>query len=143
MHGVLLATAALALAWAVPVRAADIVVVVNDQLRVEALTEAQVREIYLGERHYWGGVRFRPITYPDGAELMLAFRDRVIAMSADEYRSWWIKRIFRQADTPPASVGSQAEALRRIAATPGAIGFVRDTDLDGAPGVRPVLRLAP
>lgn len=139
----MLLAAAVALGGATAPRPADIVVVVNDQVRIDALTPQEVREIYLGERHYWDGTRTHPITYPDRAEIMQAFLHQVIGMSADEYRSWWIKRIFRWADIPPVSVSSQAEALRRIAATPGAIGFLYDTGLDGAEGVRPVLRLRP
>lgn len=141
LHGVLLATA-VALGG-VDAPAAELVVVVNDQMRVEALTADQVREIFLGERPFWGGVRVRPVTYPDQTEIMQAFLRRVLEMSGDQYRGWWIKRIFRQGDTPPERVNSRAEALGRIAATPGAIGFLWGDELDGGPGVRPVLRLGP
>jgi len=142
VQGLILA-ATVALAGGVEARAADIVVVVNDQVQVESLTPNQVREIYLGERHYWDGIRTAPIHYPDGVQIMREFLRRVVGMSVDQYRTWWVRRIFRRSEMPPITAGSETESLNRVAATPGAIGFYSDAHLDGTPGVRVVLRLGP
>lgn len=138
----LLAAAALCVVAAAPARADDIVVVVNPQVPAQAMTPDDVRAIFLGERQYWDHTRVYPVTYPDGSQVMQDFLRLGLGMSVNEYRSWWIKRIFRRAEVPPVSVVSPAEAVRAIENHPGGIGFLYANDLEGVAGLRPVLRLA-
>lgn len=121
-----------------PARADEIVVIVNDRVSAAALTPEQVRAVFLGERQYWDGVRAFPVTYPDASPLMREFLRQVLGMGVNEFRSWWIKRIFREGDTPPMRVNSPADALQAIMANPGGIGFLHADELGGARGVHPV-----
>jgi ABC-type phosphate transport system substrate-binding protein len=137
---VLLATG-LTTAW-VPAlaSAAEIVVVVNERVPATQLSQAEVRAIFLGQHQYWDGTRVVPVTYPDAAPIMRVFLGRVIGMGLNEYRSWWIKRIFREGDTPPVRVNSPMDALQAITANPGGIGFLRADQLGQMNGVRTVFR---
>jgi ABC-type phosphate transport system substrate-binding protein len=121
----------------------EIVVVVNPKAGAEAMTIDEVRAVFLGERAYWDGTRVYPVAYPDGLGLMQDFLRRALGMSTNDYRSWWIKRIFRHADVPPVSVNTPADAVQAILSHPGGIGFLRAADLEGVEGLRPVLRLGP
>jgi ABC-type phosphate transport system substrate-binding protein len=142
LHYALLAAALWALCGA-PALADEIVVAVNPKVDVEPITANDVRAIFLGERKYWDGTRVYPVAYPDGSDLMQDFLRQVLDMSVNEYRSWWIKRIFRNGDLPPVTEGSPADAARAVAIHPGGIGFFRSADLEGTTGLRPVLRLGP
>jgi ABC-type phosphate transport system substrate-binding protein len=120
--------------------AAEIVVVVNDRVPATHLSRAEVRAIFLGQHQFWDGIRIVPVTYPDAAPIMQVFLGRVLGMGLKEYRSWWIKRIFREGDTPPVRVNSPLDALQTIGANPGGIGFVRADQLGQMNGMREVFR---
>jgi len=125
-------------------RAADeIVVVVNPKVGAETMTADQVRAIFLGEKEYWNGTRVYPVTFPEGSRVMQEFLRLGLGMTINEYRSWWIKRIFRRADVPPQSVSTPEEAVEVIRAHAGGIGFLSAGDMAEADGLRPVLRLGP
>jgi len=141
LAGLGLALAGCAALWGAPARAGEIVVVVNDQVEATQLTAEQVRAIFLGERHFWGGLRAFPVTYPDQAPIMRDFLSRVIGMNINQYKSYWIKRIFREGDVPPTRQPSTADVLRAVAANAGGIGFVEAGELDAAIGVHPVFRI--
>jgi ABC-type phosphate transport system substrate-binding protein len=118
----------------------EIVVVVNERVPATALSQAEVRDLFLGRRQYWDGIRAVPVTYPDAAPIMRVFLAQVLGMGLNEYRSWWIKRIFREGDTPPVRASSPQDALQTIHANPGGIGFLRSDQLKGMNGVREVFR---
>lgn len=125
-------------------RAADeIVVVANPKVGAETMTADQVRAIFLGEKEYWNGTRVYPVTFPEGSPVMQDFLRLGLGMTINEYRSWWIKRIFRRADVPPQSVSTTEEAVQVIRSHAGGIGFLSAGDMAEADGLRPVLRLGP
>jgi len=117
-------------------------VVVNAKAPVQSLSAKEVKEIFLGETAYWGDVKIVPIGYVDGATVQTDFLDRVVHVTENVYKTYWIKRIFREGGTPPRKVGSAAEALTAVSRSPGGIGFVYASELGGATDVREVLRVA-
>lgn len=136
-----LLTFALLLAGAGMARAEELVVIVNSKAPVQSVTAKDVKEIFLGEMAFWGDVKIVPVGYVDGAAVETDFLDRVVHVTENVYKTYWIKRIFREGGTPPRKVGSAAEALTNVARTPGAIGFVYASQLAGATDVREVLRV--
>jgi ABC-type phosphate transport system substrate-binding protein len=141
LRRLLAAAAVLAGLGSAPARADEIVVVVNDRVAATSLTAEQVRAIFLGERHYWDGQRTFPVTYSDQTQIMRDFLSRVLGMDVNQYKSYWIKRIFREGDVPPSRAVSGAEVLRAVAGNAGGIGFVEVKDLGAAAGVHPVFRI--
>jgi ABC-type phosphate transport system substrate-binding protein len=134
-------TLVLLLSVAGQARAEEMVVIVNANAPVQSLTPKEVKEIFLGETIYWGDVRIVPIAYVDGAKVQNDFLNRVIHVTENVYKTYWIKRIFREGGTPPRQVGTAADALAAVARTPGGIGFVYASQMDGAGEVRAVLRV--
>jgi ABC-type phosphate transport system substrate-binding protein len=137
----ILLTLAVLLAGAGVVRAEDLVVIVNDKAPVKSVTAKEVKEIFLGEMTFWGDLKIVPIGYVDGAAVETDFLERVVRVTENVYKTYWIKRIFREGGTPPRKVGGAAEALATLARTPGGIGFVYASELAGATNVREVLRV--
>jgi hypothetical protein len=61
----------------------------------------------------------------------VAFDKIVLGMSADEVSELWSERKIQRAPGPPRSVASLSLLLRVVAHLPGAIGYVRPSQLTG------------
>jgi ABC-type phosphate transport system substrate-binding protein len=121
--------------------AEDIVVVVNSQASVSSLTEQDVKDIYLGETTYWGDTRITAVGYQDGTTIQGSFLDKVMKTSENVYKTYWIKRIFREGGVPPSKAGSPDEALRTVGNNAGGITYVPASAMAGASGVKEVFRV--
>jgi ABC-type phosphate transport system substrate-binding protein len=143
LMGIRVIAAALALwfAGAGVAWADDLVVVVNSQAPVQKLTDKDIKDIFLGEKGFWGDVKIVPVGYVDGAPIQNEFLDKVVNISENVYKTYWIKRIFREGGTPPKKAASAEEALSIVSRNPGAVGFVYASQLAGATNVREVLRV--
>ncbi len=110
-------------------QAEEIVVVVNRDAPVDRLTSREIMQIYLGEKSFWGGTKINPVSYRNRAALQNEFLRRVVKISPDTYKKYWIKRIFREGGVPPANLRTEADLIASVAATKGAIGFLYAKDL--------------
>jgi len=122
--------------------AEDIVVVVNSQSPVSSLSEQDIKDIYLGELTYWGDTRIAPVGYQDGTSLQGLFLDNIIKTSENVYKTYWIKRIFREGGVPPSKAASPEAALQTVGGNKGGITYVPASALSGASGVKEVFRVA-
>jgi ABC-type phosphate transport system substrate-binding protein len=104
----------------------DIAVVVHPETPVEAITLAEVRKLFRGERQYWT---------PDIPVVLLVrapvSRERAVVlrviyqMSEPQFKQYWIARIFRaEATSGPKIVYSNDVANQLAGAIPGAVGFM-------------------
>lgn len=134
-----LATAALPAEAAAQARA-TVAIVVHPDTDVEALSFDELRGIFRAERQFW----------PDRSRITLLVRapvaverevvlDRIYGMTEDEFRRYWIAKMFR-AEVPsgPKIVYSSDMARELVTAIPGAITFMPLADV--GPGVK-VLRI--
>ncbi len=134
---VLLGALALAAIVALPVEPAaqspsdDIAIVVHPETPVEAITLAEVRKLFRGERQYWT---------PDIPVVLLVrapvSRERKVVlrviyqMSEPQFKQYWIARIFRaEATSGPKIVYSNDIANQLAGAIPGAVGFMPAGDV--------------
>ena len=113
-----LVLAALLLAGGATVSAADLYIICNSRI---SLDEADVRELFLGEKQFAGAVKLVPV---DNSAAQSLFLGRVLNMSAERYSVTWVKKSFRDGINPPGVVGSDAEALASVRRTPGACSYV-------------------
>jgi hypothetical protein len=110
--------AAFLLAGGATVRAADLYIICNSQI---SLDEADVRELFLGEKQFAGALKLVPV---DNSAAQSLFLGRVLNMSAERYSVTWVKKSFRDGINPPGVVGSDAEALASVRRTPGACSYI-------------------
>ena len=126
---VLLAAAALlGSAPVVPAPAADpVAVVVHPQNPVRTMSFDQLRRVFLAQQQFWPG-RARInllVNAPQQPERAVVLR-RIFSMSEDQYRQFWIAKVFRaEVPSAPATARSSDEVRRAVLATPGTIGFLR------------------
>lgn len=125
--------AALLLATAVPTalraQAAsdkDIAIVVHPDTPVDAVTLADVRKIFRGERQYWSSDM--PVVLlvraPVSREREVVLRV-IYQLSEPQFKQFWIAKIFRaEATSGPKIVYSNDVANQLVSAIPGAVGFM-------------------
>ena len=121
--------------------AGEIVVVVSAGAPVGTVSVDEVKEIYLGTLTFWGEVKVAPVGFPEGTSIQNDFLRQVMDMSERNFKTYWIKRIFREGGTPPKNVTSRQEGLEYISRTPGGIGYFRPQDVAGRSDLREVLRV--
>jgi hypothetical protein len=120
--GPLLLTALLAL-WPTLTHAGPVVVARAGSFP-GTLDADQVRALFLGETSHLGKTRVTLVLRHGDDPLEGRFIDQVLQLPASRFDSHWIRMVFRGEAAPPVDVGSDAELLARVVATPGALGIM-------------------
>lgn len=107
-----------AAALALPAMASDVYVIANSGL---TLSDADVKEIFLGDKQIAGGIKVVPM---DNAGLQSAFLEKVMKMDAGKYSNIWTKKGFRDGINPPPVKSGDSEVISAVKSTPGAVGYV-------------------
>jgi ABC-type phosphate transport system substrate-binding protein len=126
--------ALLALGSTIPAIAADddLAVVVNKTNPVDNLTKAQLKKMILGEQSSWpGNKKVNVILRATGQPEREGVLRSVCGMSEDDFNQHWMHaNLNGDTASPPKSLGS-AEAVRQLVMSiPGAIGFLRASDVN-------------
>lgn len=112
---------------------ADIAVVVNTANNVSALSDKDLKRIYLGNT----------FALPDGSAVKLAdlafgnalreqFYLKCCDISAQQARSRWAGILFSGAGKPPAELASDKEVLAWVAGNKDAMGYVDSAAVDAS-----------
>ena len=104
----------------------EVAIVVNPATSVDDLSLLELRNVFLGERQFWG----------DGSRIVLLVRapiayerdivlNRIYRMDESEFRQYWIAKVFRaEVSSGPKIVYSNDMTRQLVAALPGAVGFI-------------------
>jgi len=93
-----------------------------------SLSGDDIRNVYLGEKQLAGSLKLLPVS---NSVIEGEFLAKVLQTDGQKYQARWIRKRFREGLTPPPTLGSDAEVLAFVRATPGAIGYVSSSS-DGA-----------
>lgn len=117
--------------------AAPLVVVVNPESGVDALTREEVINVFLGRyKKLPSGVRAQPL---DAGMLKAEFYHRLVGKNLAEINAYWARLVFSGQTAPPRQLDSEASVLDGVAAERGAIGYIDKSHADRR--VRVVLEL--
>jgi len=108
-----------------------VAIVVHPQTEVDNLTFPQLRSIFRGERQFWDDGRRVTLLMraPAAAERELVL-DRIYQMNENEFREYWIGKMFRaEVAAGPKLVYSSDMARDLVSVIPGAITFVPVADV--------------
>jgi hypothetical protein len=108
------------------IQGGDIAVVVHPETPVDAVSMADVRKLFRGERQYWTPeipvvllVR-APVSRERETVLRVIYQ-----MNEAQFKQYWIAKIFRaEATSGPKIVYSNDIANQLVGAVPGAVGFM-------------------
>lgn len=119
--------------------AAEVVVIAN-KAGPDVMTKEQVADVFLGKvTSLPGGAGAAPMDLPESNAMREEFYTKTTGKSAAQVKSYWAKMSFTGKGTPPKEAASSAEVKKAVAATPGAIGYVEKSAVDGS--VKVVLTL--
>ena len=112
---------------------AGVVVVANPSVPGDAVSAGDLQSIFLGKTSSWSdGTAVKPAVLaggPAAAEFLKSY----VKKSPSQFSTFWKKAVFSGTGTPPDEFASDAELVKFVAATPGAVGFVADgSPTDGA-----------
>jgi len=125
-----LLTAAVVLLLAAPplVRAqalAELVIVANPEVSADHLQQAELERIYLGKISRWhDGSTVVPAMLKAGPAHE-EFVEDYVARPLHRFVTYWRQMVFTGKGVPPRSFDDEAALLDFVAATPGAVGYVR------------------
>jgi ABC-type phosphate transport system substrate-binding protein len=119
---------------------AEIVVVVDAKAGVDALSQDDVINIFLGRhRKLPIGIAAKPIDQPVTTGLRAEFYRKLVDKSLPEINAYWARLHFSGKSAPPLQANSSNEALQHVIGNPGGIAYIDRSQVDAR--VRIVLAL--
>lgn len=110
---------------------AEVVVIVNKS-GPDSMSKEQVADVFLGKAGSLpGGASAVTHDLPESSPLREEFYTKATGKSAAQVKSYWAKMAFTGKGTPPKE-GSSAEVRKSVATTPGGIGYVEKSAVDGS-----------
>ena len=108
-----------------------VAIVVHPATNVENLTFQELRSIFRGERQFWSdGRRVTLLVRAPVAEERQLVLEKIYEMDEDEFREYWIGKMFRaEVAAGPKLVYSADMARDLVTVIPGAITFVPVSDV--------------
>lgn len=109
----------------------DVAVIVHAGVPDTALTLAELRKIYLGDRQFWpsGGPVTLVVPTPALPERSVLL-NKIYRMTESQFKQYWIAKVFRaEAVASPKTAPTRAVALKLVELLPGALVLVRAGDV--------------
>lgn len=114
-----------------PLRAGDLVVVVNAGSGVERLSREEVVNLFMGRtRRLAPGLMALPIDQGVASPDRARFYRRVVGREQPEINAYWARLLFSGQASPPRQAESEAEVLELLRTHKGAIGYVDRRHVD-------------
>lgn len=106
-------------------------IVVNPKNPVSNVTFWQLREIFSGERRWWSNHRrVRLVALPRGAAERQTVLRTLYRMNDNDLDKFFFFGVYRgEFTTSPTTLASPGEVKKFVASTPGAIGYLRASDV--------------
>jgi ABC-type phosphate transport system substrate-binding protein len=120
-------------AWDVPASGGDpVAIIVNPSNTTSNVSLGDLNKIFLGEKSRWpNGKHIFLIMAPPGSPERAAILKSVYKMSETDYAKYFLQASFTGAiSAPPKDAASAAEIKQLVASNPGAIGYVKQEDVD-------------
>jgi ABC-type phosphate transport system substrate-binding protein len=103
--------------------AEDFVVVVHKDSDIKALTQAELRSIYLKKRRFLNDIKLVAINLPPSNALRQGFEKEILKMDDKKLQRYWMRQHYK-GYRPPYRVKSSQSALLFIKKVKGAIGYI-------------------
>lgn len=115
---VLLGFSLISMSVAATAMASDVYVIAHPSVE---LTQAELKDVYLGDKQFVGRMQLMPV---DNAAIQGDFLAKALKMKASQYTALWIKKGFRNSQVAPETKSGDAEVIKFVQKTPGALGYV-------------------
>lgn len=107
-------------------------IVVNQKNPVANVRMGQLRDIMMAQRQWWSNHRrIRLVAMPRGSVERQTVLRAVYQMTDHQVDTYFLAGVFRgDIDTSPSTLRGPADVRRFVSATPGALGYIRASDVD-------------
>jgi hypothetical protein len=117
------------------------IVVVIGNTNVKKVDAAAVLRLYTGRSSEIDGIPVSAVNAPVGSSIRKRFLASCLKQDEDRYTAHWTVRKYVGKGTSPQELPRSAEVLNYVASTPGAIGYLEESEI--VPGVNILMRCAP
>ncbi|MBU0995042.1 MAG: hypothetical protein KJ737_21320 [Proteobacteria bacterium] len=95
----------------------------NTSVPVSALSENEIRDIYIGRKIMWPGNRkIIPVIAPS-LDLHDEFTLKYTRKSGSQFKSWWLQLVFSGEGVFPKTAASEKEMVEKVSEYEGGIGY--------------------
>lgn len=116
-------------------------VIVNKANPVRELSQNELRPIFQTTKKAWSsGEDAVPINLPEDNSLRNDFDQVVLGLDPERVARYWTDRKVRGGARPPVRVPNTTAVLKAVATKPGAVGYVRLSEVN--PSVKVVARIS-
>ena len=113
--------------------AEDLVIIVNNETVLDAVSIQELSALYLGESTGIRGLNLKPVGYASGNALRAFFDARVLKMTSEQFAEHWrTKRFLGGLQKPPTNFKSILAVKRFVAEERTAVGYVSFADVDAS-----------
>ncbi len=100
-------------------------VVVNAANPASSESKNTISKVFLKKVREWDSkAKITAYDLDDKSEARKTFSDAVHGKSVSAIKSYWQRMIFSGRDVPPDEISNEPDLLKKVAADPGAIGYV-------------------
>ncbi len=111
-------------------------IVTHSGVSEKTLSKNSLRAIFGMRLHAWqDGTAIRVFVMPDDAPLHAVFSKERLNVFPYQLRSAWDRLVFSGTGQAPETVISPEEMLAKVASTPGAIGYLTKSKMNGSVNV--------
>lgn len=111
---------------------ADLAIIAHPDYDTGTLDTQNVRKLFLGERSSFpSGQHATPLNHKVGSPDRKEFFSLVLSMPEASHKRHWKRKMARGAGSPPSELGSHDAVLKSVASTPGSIGYIDASKVDG------------
>ncbi|WP_317931503.1 hypothetical protein [Halioxenophilus sp. WMMB6] len=119
---------------------AEVVVIVNSAQQQEELSGETLLRLFAMKKKFWSdGTPVTVFTLPNNNDTYKEFTNLYLKMQPHQLNRLWHRLVFSGTGVKPEVVDSMQAMLEKVAATPGAVGYVDRLQVDlNNPSVYPV-----
>jgi ABC-type phosphate transport system substrate-binding protein len=99
--------------------------------QIPAFNGEEAKKVFLGREPQINGENITVVFQKPGPTRD-AFESTVVQRSGAALTEYWSKLIFTGKATAPVEVGSDADVKTKVNSTPGAVGYISDSAIDGS-----------
>jgi hypothetical protein len=114
----------------------DLIFVVSSEAPIQTVSIEDIQNIYMGKKRIVGGFPVSAVDHSETEPIKQAFLERVLHMTHAQYREQLMRRHFQEGAVTPKFVATASDALNTIRETPGAIGYVYESEAGTLLGLR-------
>lgn len=116
--------------------------IVNPAISPSMVSRSEARAIFAMRRKDWpDGTSIQVYVFPDNHPLHNAFCKKVLGIFPHQLRRIWDRHVFSGTGQAPHVVLTAEEMREQVANTPGAIGYLREDDINDTVKPVPVLKV--